>query len=66
MRLEITIDCVDDTLRRPRGQVISWIVRGPKSRDARMREIGQMIADVLHEHYPKPRDGVTFSGVKTK
>jgi hypothetical protein len=58
MKIEITIDCVDDTKRIPKGQVIQWIVRHPdKSRDKRMQEVGQIIAKALKAAYPKPRDG---------
>lgn len=57
MRIEITVDCVDDTKRIPQGQVIQWIIKGNTSRDYRMREVGQMIADALKANYPGPKDG---------
>lgn len=57
MRIEITVDCVDDTKRIPQGQVISWIVKGEKSRDARIKEVADMIVAGLRKSYPAPRDG---------
>lgn len=70
MRIEITIDCVDDTKRIPQGQVIQWIVKGDKSRDYRMREVGQLIANTLKKNYPGQKDGrklyLKGSGIKDK
>lgn len=57
MRIEISIDCVDDTKRIPQGQVISWICKGESSRDARMQAVGQAIIAILKQMHPKPRDG---------
>lgn len=55
MKVEISIDCIDDTGRIPRGQTIMWEVRsedGDLSRDARMKTLSAVILKALRAHYP--------------
>lgn len=57
MRVEITIDCIDDTKRIPQGQVIQWFISGEKSRDYKIHDVGQVIANALKAAYPRNEDG---------
>ena len=56
MKIEISIDCIDDTGRIPRGQTILWEVRATDgkelSRDARMRKINTVILKALRANFP--------------
>lgn len=52
MKIEIVIQCIDDG-RVPRHQIISWECRGNESRDVRMRKVGNAIAKVMKQIYPK-------------
>ncbi len=55
MKVEISIDCTDDTGRIPKGQVILWEIRsedGDLSRDARMKKLGAVILKALRTSYP--------------
>jgi len=54
MKIEISIDCVDDTGRIPKGQIITWTCIGLHSRDAKIRRVANAIAKALRETYPKP------------
>lgn len=59
MKIEINIDCVDDTKRIPKGQTLTWIVIGDDmSRDARMRKLADIIVQALKEHYPITKEKV--------
>ncbi len=60
MKVEISIDCVDDTGRVPKGQVILWDVRSDAfgedvSRDVRMRAVAKEVLGLLRKKFPKPR-----------
>jgi len=55
MNVEISIDCIDDTGRIPKGQVILWELRSDGndlSRDARMRKLTTTILKALRANYP--------------
>ena len=55
MKVEISIDCIDDTGRIPKSQVIIWEIKsedGDLSRDARMRTCASVILKTLRSHYP--------------
>lgn len=58
MKVEISIDCVDDTGRIPKGQIILWEIEskalgGDASRDVRMRAVAKEIVAVLRSKFPK-------------
>lgn len=55
MMVEISVDCIDDTGRIPKGQRILWKLNATEkeiSRDARMRKITRNILDMLRANYP--------------
>lgn len=55
MKIEISIDCTDDTGRIPKGQTIMWQIMsedGDLSRDARMKKLGTVIIKALRANYP--------------
>jgi hypothetical protein len=58
VKIEISIDCIDDTGRIPKGQVIVWDVPssafgGDVSRDRRMRAIAKDIVGTLRQKCPR-------------
>lgn len=60
MKVEISIDCVDDTGRIPKGQIIVWDISASAtgrdcSRDVRMRAVAKDIVTMLRKNYPKTR-----------
>jgi len=55
MKVEISVDCIDDTGRVPKGQVILWDIRSDGkdlSRDARMKKLSAVILKALRAEYP--------------
>jgi hypothetical protein len=64
MRVEISIDCIDDTGRLPHGQIIEWQVNGEQSRDVRLRMVADVIVNALKENWTKKRDGTHLDGIR--
>lgn len=53
--VEISVDCIDDTGRVPKGQVILWKLEATDreiSRDARQRKLIRNIVAMLRKEYP--------------
>jgi len=55
MRIEISIDCVDDTQRIPKGFTFMWEINPTDkllSRDARMRAVSKSLIQAMRDNYP--------------
>jgi hypothetical protein len=55
VKIEISIDCIDETHRIPKGQTILWEIKSDGkdlSRDVRMRKLGAVILKALRSEYP--------------
>jgi hypothetical protein len=55
MRIGISIDCVDDTHRIPKGFTFMWEIKPTDnlvSRDARMRSVAKLLIATMRQNYP--------------
>lgn len=55
MKLEITVDCVDDTQRIPKGFTFMWEIQPTDkllSRDARLRAVSKTLLQAMRDNYP--------------
>lgn len=53
MKIEIAILCIDDG-RVPRHKILTWEVKGNESRDRRMQQVADGVADMLKVKFPHP------------
>lgn len=55
MRIEISIDCVDETKRIPKGFTFMWEIKPTDkhiSRDARLRSVSKLLVETMRSNYP--------------